>query len=46
MTPEEEAAWAADLKDQKEFDNAPERDRRIEGIFEGGDKTVITRMAI
>ena len=34
MTPEEEAAWEADLKAQKEFDNAPERDRRIEGIFE------------
>ena len=36
MTPEEEAAWEADRKMQKEFDiaNAPERDRRIEGIFE------------
>ncbi len=34
MTPEEEAAWEADRKLQKEFDNAPERDRRIEGIFE------------
>jgi hypothetical protein len=34
MTPEEEAAWEADRKTQKEFDNAPERDRRIEGIFE------------
>jgi hypothetical protein len=36
MTPEEEAAWAADRKLQKEFDiaNAAERDRRIEGIFE------------
>jgi hypothetical protein len=36
MTPEEEAAWEADRKMQKEFDiaNAAERDRRIEGIFE------------
>src|SRR5437660_11067561 len=34
MTPAEEAAWAADRKLQAEFDNAPERDRRIEGIFE------------
>ena len=34
MTPEEETAWEADLKAQKEFDNAPERDRRTEGIFE------------
>lgn len=36
MTPEEEAAWAADRKMQKEFDiaNAAERDRRIEEIFE------------
>ena len=36
MTPEEEAAWEADRKLQKEFDikNAAERDRRIEGIFE------------
>ena len=33
MTPEEEAAWAADRKMQAEFDNA-ECDRRIEGIFE------------
>jgi hypothetical protein len=43
MTPEEEASWAADLKAQKEFDIAPERDRRIEGIFECGDKTVVTK---
>jgi hypothetical protein len=36
MTPEEEAAWEADRKTQKEFDiaNAAERDRRIEGMFE------------
>jgi len=36
MTPEEEAAWEADRKMQKEFDiaNAAERDRRIEGTFE------------
>jgi hypothetical protein len=36
MTPEEEAAWKADRKIQKEFDiaDAAERDRRIEGIFE------------
>jgi hypothetical protein len=36
MTPEEEAAWEADRRIQKEFDiaNAAERDRRIEGIFE------------
>ncbi len=36
MTPEEEAAWEADRKMQKEFDiaNVDERDRRIEGIFE------------
>jgi hypothetical protein len=36
ITPEEEAAWEADRKIQKEFDiaNAAERDRRIEGIFE------------
>src|SRR5437868_5273312 len=34
MTPEEEAAWAADRKMQAEFDNAAERDRRIEEIFE------------
>ncbi len=36
MTPEEEAAWEADRKMQKEFDiaNAAERDRRIERIFE------------
>jgi hypothetical protein len=34
MTPEEEAAWAADRKIQVKFDNAPERDRRIEEIFE------------
>ena len=36
MTPEEEAAWEADRKMQREFDiaNAAERDRRIEGIFE------------
>jgi hypothetical protein len=35
MTPEEEAAWEADRKMQKEFDiaNAAERDRRIKGIF-------------
>ena len=33
MTPEEEAAWAADRKMQAEFDNSAERDRRIEGIF-------------
>lgn len=35
MTPEEEAAWEADRKMQKEFDiaNAAERDRRIERIF-------------
>jgi hypothetical protein len=33
MTAEEEAVWEADLKAQKEFDNAPERDRQIEGIF-------------
>jgi hypothetical protein len=36
MTPEEETAWEADRKIQKEFDiaNATERDRRIAGIFE------------
>ena len=34
MTLEEESAWEADRKMQKEFDNANERDRRIEGIFE------------
>src|ERR1700732_907319 len=34
MTPEEEAAWEADRKMQTEFDNAAERIRRIEGIFE------------
>jgi hypothetical protein len=34
MTPEEEAAWEADRKAQKEFDNSPERYRRIDGIFE------------
>ncbi len=36
MTPEEEAAWEADRRMQKEFDiaNAAERDRRIKGIFE------------
>ncbi len=36
MTPEEEAAWEADRKMQKDFDiaNAAERDRRIEGIFQ------------
>ena len=33
LTPEEEAAWAADRKMQAEFDNA-NADRRIEGIFE------------
>src|SRR5580704_1945946 len=33
MTLEEEAAWAADRKMQAEFDNSPERLRRIEGIF-------------
>ena len=36
MTLEEEAAWEADRKMQKDFDiaNAAERNRRIEGIFE------------
>lgn len=36
MTPEEEAAWGADRKAQKDYDiaNAAERDRRIEEIFE------------
>src|SRR3984957_9498025 len=34
MTPEEEAAWAADRKRQTEFDNSAERLRRIDGIFE------------
>src|SRR5580704_17765100 len=34
MKPVEEAAWEADRKLQKEFDNAPERDRRIDEIFE------------
>jgi hypothetical protein len=36
MTPEEEAAWEADRRIQKDYDiaNAAERDRRIEGIFE------------
>jgi hypothetical protein len=36
MTPEEEAAWEAERKMQKEFDiaNAAERDRRIEEIFQ------------
>ena len=36
MTAEEEAAWAAEPRMQKEFEiaNAAERDRRIEGIFE------------
>ncbi|MBI1831232.1 MAG: hypothetical protein HYR84_07275 [Planctomycetes bacterium] len=33
MTPEEEAAWAADRKMQAEFDNDVERDRRITEIF-------------
>jgi hypothetical protein len=35
-TPEEESAWEADRKTQKEFDiaNAAERDRRIAEIFE------------
>ena len=34
MTPEEEASWAADRKMQAEFDNSPERVRRIAEIFE------------
>jgi hypothetical protein len=36
MTREEEAAWEAGLKAQKEFDiaNAAERDRRIDEIFQ------------
>ena len=34
MTPEEEAAWAADRKMQAEFDNSAECIRRSEGIFE------------
>ncbi len=34
MTTEEEEAWKADRKRQTEFDNSPERVRRIEGIFE------------
>src|SRR5271155_5582097 len=36
MTPEEEAAWRADRKLQREFDiaNAAERDRRIAEIFQ------------
>jgi hypothetical protein len=34
MTPDEEAAWEVDRKIQKEFDNAPERDRIIEYMFE------------
>jgi hypothetical protein len=36
MTPEEEAAWEAGLKAQKEFEiaNSAERDRRIDGIFQ------------
>jgi len=44
MTPEEEAAWEADRKTQKEFDiaNAAERDRRIEGTF--GDFSLKTTL--
>ena len=34
MSPEEEAAWAADRRRQKEFDNSPERDRRVAELFE------------
>lgn len=36
MTPEEEGAWKAGLKAQKQFDiaNAAERDRRIDEIFQ------------
>ena len=36
MTPEEDAAWKAGLKAQKDFDiaNAVERDRRTDEIFQ------------
>jgi hypothetical protein len=34
MTPEEEAAWEADRKMQKEIDNAAELARRIDELFE------------
>jgi hypothetical protein len=43
MTPEEEAAWEADQKAQKEFDNAPERDRRLNASFHAARRIIIAQ---